>query len=255
MLIVYIECVLVPLGQTQIQPPHEGERSALGLCLLPDAMTAGDPSSRLRESLILHSFLGVSSLRVYSASVPGSVLDTIARLRARVSVDIIPWTAPVTMSQAAMESVVSKDCYYHSQTRFEFYTILSSQQVVIPSVKSDLKESLKTFRGQKGPNKIAVKVFCSEYPTEKTAKNVELPLASLKSSFFNRDLSDKAEGSIMKLSDEVGSGTVMIDEELSIHEYRDCEMYDISEKDQSAVHEDSALRFSKELVKYYHQFV
>jgi len=229
----------VPLGQTQIQPPHEGERSGLGLCLLPDTLGAGDHSPSLRENLILHSLLGVSSLRVYSASVSGSVLDTIASLRARgVSVDLIPWTAPGTMSQAVMESLVSKDCYYHSQTRFEFYMTLRSQQVLIPSGKSDLKESLKSFHSQKGPNKIPVKVFCSEYPTEKKAKNVELPLSSLKSTYYNKELSEKAEGSMIKLSDD--DNTLDDTEELSIHEYRDCEMYDISEKDESAVHDDSA---------------
>jgi len=244
----------VPQGQTPIQPPHEGERSGLGLCLLPDTLDAGDLSPRLRENLILHSLLGVSSLRVYSASVPGSVLDTIASLRARgVSVDLIPWTAPGAMSQAVMESLVGKDCYYHSQTRFEFYTTLRSQQVLIPSGKSDLKESLKTFHSQKGPNKIPVKIFCSEYPTEKKAKNVELPLSSLKSTYYNKELSEKAEGSMIKLSDD--DNTIDEPEELSIHEYRECEMYDISEKDESAVHDDSALRFSIELVKYYQQFL
>ena len=220
-------------------------------------MTAGDPGSSLRESLILHTFLGVTSLRVYSAGVPGSVLDIVAKLRARVAVDIVPWTAPVVMSQPMIESLVTRDCYHHSQTRFQFYAALSSQQVVIPSVKSDLKESLKTFRSQKGPNKIRVKVFCSEYPTEKKAKNVELPLASLKSSYYNKELSDKTEVSIIKLSDDDNSDIAKIDdnEELSIHEYRDCEMYDISEKDDSAVLDNTALRFSGELVKYYHQFL
>ena len=197
----------------------------------------------------------LTSLRVYSAGVPGSVLDIVAKLRTRVSVDIVPWTAPVVMSQPMMESLVTRDCYHHSQTRFEFYAALSSQQVVIPSVKSDLKESLKTFRSQKGPNKIRVKVFCSEYPTEKKAKNVELPLASLKSSYYNRELSDKTEASVIKLSDDEESDAAKIDEELSIHEYRDCEMYDISEKDDSAVLDNSALRFSGELVKYYNQFL
>ena len=107
------------------------------------------------------------------------------------------------MSQAVMESLVSKDCYDHSQTRFEFYTYTSlrSQQVLIPSGKSDLKESLKTVHSQKGPNKIPVKVFCSEYPTEKKAKNVELPLSSLKSTYYNKELSEKAVGSMIKLSD------------------------------------------------------
>ena len=126
--------------------------------------------------------------------------------------------------------------------------------MLIPSGKSDLKESLRAFHSQKGPNKIPVKVFCSEYPTEKKAKNVELPLSSLKSTYYNKELSDKAESILMKLSED---DKMMDDteEELSIHEYRDCEMYDISEKDESAVHDDSALRFSKQLVKYYQQFV
>ena len=100
-----------------------------------------------------------------------------------------------------------------------------------------------------------MKVFCSEYPTEKKAKNVELPLASLKSSYYNRELSDKTEASVIKLSDDEESDATKIDEELSIHEYRDCEMYDISEKDDSAVLDNSALRFSGELVKYYNQFL
>ena len=246
--------VSVPLGQTQIQPPPGGARSPLGVCLLPAPLTSADLSTGLRESLVLHHLLGVTSLRVYTSSVSGSVLHTISELRGSLSVDLVPWTAPVTLSQAVVESIVSRDCHYHSQSRFDFYTMLSSQQVLMPSGKSDLKESLKTFRSQKGPNKLAVKVFCSEYPTEKKAKNAELPFAVLRSTYYNRDLSDKAEGSIIKLRDDKTDQTDDA-EEISIHEYRDCDLYDISEKDESAVYDDTALRFSNELVNYYKKFL
>ena len=240
-----------PQRRVQIQQSSPADKSLINLCILPDSITAGDTAKSLQESLIFHSFVGVSSVRLYSDSVPSSVVNTVQKLRPHTNIEMVPWTSPGTVNNTVTDHIVSQDCYYHSQNKFDFYAVLNSRQVLMPLAHKSVPESLKNLKSSKGPNKLPVKMFCSEYPTEKKAKNLEFPISILKNTWYNRQLSEEEESSLVKLGAGGGNVTGTVGEELSINEYKDCERYDFSETDKSAVYEGKAMRFSADLVTFW----
>jgi len=245
-----------PQYQVQIQQPVTN-KSLMNICILPDSPLSGDNTKSLQESLIFHSFVGVNHIRLYSSALSGSVLRTLASLMksTNISIEVVPWNVPISLNSSVTETIVSQDCYYASRNRFDFYAVLNSHQIMMPLKQNNIQESLKLLNNsvKKGPNKVRVKMFCSEYPSEKKAKNLSIPISMLESTWYNKDLSK--DGTINAIGSEATDNTDdNLETVLSINEYRACDKYDISETDPSAVYEGNALKFSSKLVTYYRKF-
>jgi len=253
----------VPEYQIQIQLPESSDSSPMNICILPEPVTEGDNSQSIRENLIFHSFIGVSNLRVYASSVSKSVINTINKLKgeSKTNIEIVPWNPPVILNSTLIQNLLSKECYYLSQNSFNFYSVLNTKQLLMPLKHESLEDSLKqiTKSSSTGPQKLPVKIFCSEYPTEKKAKNLSFPVSLLQSTWYNKQMSEEAVGSINKLMK--GGGEVVSDnigdigDIVSINEYKACDKYDFSETDKSAVYEGNALRFQSSLVSFYKKFI
>jgi len=246
-----------PQHQVQIQQ-QVIIKSFMNICILPDSPVSGDNTKSLQENLIFHSFVGVTNIRLYSSALSGSVLRTITSLmrKTNTSIEVVPWNVPVGLNSSVMETVVSQDCYYASQNRFDFYSVLNSHQVLMPLKQNNVQESLKLLNNsvKRGPNKLLVKMFCSEYPSEKKAKNLSIPISLLESTWYNKDLSKDGSLNAIGSGEALDNATDDVESVLSINEYRACDKYDISETDPSAVYEGNALKFSSKLVTYYRKF-
>ena len=136
--------------------------------------------------------------------------------------------------------------------------VLNTKQLLMPLKHESLEDSLKqiTKSSSTGPQKVPVKIFCSEYPTEKKAKNLSFPVSLLQSTWYNKQMSDEAVGSINKLVKEGGEAVSdNIGDIVSINEYKACDKYDFSETDKSAVYEGNTLRFQSSLVSFYKKFI
>ena len=216
----------------------------------------------LVDSLVFHSLVRVDGIILYSSGLPGSVLTTAEKLMrdTNIAMSVNTWSNPREVNSSVIESLVSKDCYYRSKDKYKNYAVINSHQVLVPRTKGTIGESFeelsKTGALKRGPNKLRVKKFCSEYPTEKRAKNLQVPISLLEYTYYSKKMS-QVTVSVVSLtsSDGVGDGAVQgVDEILSINEYKDCDDYDIKETDEDAVYESSGLRFFSELVKHYSKY-
>ena len=79
----------------------------------------------------------------------------------------------------------------------------------------------------------------------------------LESSWYNKQLSENEEISLVKLSDdkEPVKDDKVLTEELSLNEYRACDKYDFSETDENSVYQNFALKFSTDLISYYRKLL
>ena len=249
----------------QISPAQSSSNSSqsslINVCITPEVSGGGDLVKSLQNSLIFHSFVGVSSIRLYSRAVSQSVMQTIQSLLAssNTSVQILTWNLPHDVDSAVTSQIISHDCYYSSRHIFQFYSVLNSFQVFMPTQTGKLGDALLSLEHslQKGPNKVGVKKYCSEYPTEKKAKGLSIPIPMLESSWYNKQLSENEEISLVKLSDdkEPVKDDKVLTEELSLNEYRACDKYDFSETDENSVYQNFALKFSTDLISYYRKLL
>ena len=226
---------------------------------MPASLQEEDISKILVDSLVFHSLVGVDGITLYSSGLPGSVIGTAEKLMKDTSVviSVCTWSNPLEVNSSVIESLVSTDCYYRSKDRFENYAVINSQQVLIPintdTVKEAFKDLTKTGSLKKGPNKLLVKRFCSEYPTEQRAKKLTVPISQLEYTKYNKPLSQDIRTIVSLVGDESGeTGSQDVGDSLGLHEYRDCDNYDLKETD--TVYEPSALRFFSELVKHYSKY-
>lgn len=160
-----------------------GKEAEVVVCFGPDDPTAagaGRPmtSSLLAEQILLQNHFGVNYFVVYDAGVPSGFLEAI-RKRQQASPDsskplhvsIQPWNAPVSSALAMA------DCHLRTRDRFESYVYLEAGQVVVPLTSSErtvgrvIKDtsalSLSQGRRTGGKYNLAVRKFCSEYPSAK----------------------------------------------------------------------------------------
>ena len=247
------------LKPVQISPPspHNSHSPLINICIHQDDSQTGDISKILRDTLIFHSFVGVSNIRLYSSALSHSVLQTIHSVQSSTdtSVTIVPWSPPSGVNSSVSSQVISNDCYYFSsQGSFQYYAVLNTHTVIMPGIRTKLSESLGKIEAslKKGPNKVMLKKFCSEYPTEKKAKGLSIPITMLESSWYNRELSPEEGAVIVRLSGKDSSeSSSELGEELSFNEYKACDRFDISETDSSAVYENHAFKYSSDLISYY----
>ena len=233
----------------------------INLCVVPASLQEEDISKVLLDSLVFHSLVGVDGITLYSSGLPGSVIRTAEKLMKETSVvmSVSTWSNPVEVNSSVIESLVSTDCYYRSKDRFENFAVINSQQVLIPLTTNTLKEAFKelskTGSMKKGPNKLLVKKFCSEYPTEKRAKNLAVPITQLEYTQYNKLLSQETRPLVsLAASEESEMTSPAVGDFLGINEYRDCDNFDTKETDADTVYEPSAMRFFSELVKHYSKY-
>ena len=166
------------------------------------------------------------------------------------------WSNPLEVNSSVIESLVSTDCYYRSKDKFENFAVINSQQVLMPLTTNTLKEAFKDLSKagslKKGPNKLLVKKFCSEYPQEKRAKNLAVPITPLEYTQYNKLLSQETRTIVSLSGDETEVASQGVGDILGINEYRDCDNFEMKETD--TVYEPSALRFFSELVKHYSKY-
>ena len=252
--------ISAPRHRIQVQQTSklEGSRSLINLCVAPASLQEEDISKVLLDSLVFHSLVGVDGITLYSSGLPGSVITTAEKLMKDTSVvmSVSTWSNPLEVNSSVIESLVSTDCYYRSKNRFENFAVINSQQVLVPLTTNTLKEAFKdlskTGSLKKGPNKLLVKRFCSEYPQEKRAKNLEVPITQLEYTQYNKLLSQETRTIVSLAGEESEAASQAVGDIVSINEYRDCDNEDLKEAD--TVYEPSALRFFSELVKHYSKY-
>ena len=136
----------------------------------------------------------------------------------------------------------------------------------MPTQETKIQEALQQTKLEQGPNQIQVRKFCSEYPNDKKSSHLSKPVALLQSTYYHKTLSEGQTATLVhrsassKSKPSVNDKTETKDEteELFVNEYGSCDRYDFSEKDPSAVYENSALRFVSSLpafMKNYGYFV
>ena len=170
-----------------------------------------------------------------------------------------PWNVPVKLPAEVVTSLVTKDCYYQSRGSYQHYTVLSSNQVLMPKQgKKSLRDSLLAMKQKAvlstGPNTVSVMKFCSEYPSDKKSKNFAISISILESTLYNKQLSEGASISLHYLGDVAGEASEKVEEFVSVNEYSDCDRYDFSESDKTAGYQADALIFSTDLINLYKRF-
>ena len=104
-----------------------------------------------------------------------------------------------------------------------------------------------------GDGRVELGVLSSEYPQEQRAKKLTVPITQLEYTQYNKPLSQDSRTIVSLVGDESGeTGSQSVGDSLGLHEYRDCDNYDLKETD--TVYEPSALRFFSELVKHYSKY-
>ena len=258
--ILIFENISAPKHRIQVQQSSklEGARSLINLCVVPASLLEEDISKILVDSLVFHSLVGVDGITLYSSGLPGSVIRTAEKLMKETSVvmSVSTWSNPLEVNSSVIESLVSTDCYYRSKDKFENFAVINSQQVLMPLTTNTLKEAFKDLSKagslKKGPNKLLVKKFCSEYPQEKRAKNLAVPITPLEYTQYNKLLSQETRTIVSLSGDETEVASQGVGDILGINEYRDCDNFEMKETD--TVYEPSALRFFSELVKHYSRY-
>ena len=233
-------------------------KSTLNICILPQP-TPQDSTRQLRESIIFHSLVEADSLRLYYGGISPSLLETVNKLKeVEMSISLTPWNVPVYLTARVMTSLITKDCYYQSRDMFQHFAVLSSSQVLMPRNKKSLKESFLLMKQNAalsaGPNKIPVKKFCSEYPSDKKSKNFAVSISILESTLYNKQLSEGSSISVHALGNVAGEASDKVEEYLGVNEYGDCDRYDFSESDKTAGYQADALRFSKDLLQLFSKY-
>ena len=163
-------------------------------------------------------------------------------------------------------SLLEQDCYVQSKLHALNYILLQPNQILMPTQETKIQEALQQTKLEQGPNQIQVRKFCSEYPNDKKSSHLSKPVALLQSTYYHKTLSEGQTATLVHRSASSKSKPTANDktetkdetEELFVNEYGSCDRYDFSEKDPSAVYENSALRFVSSLpafMKNYGYFV
>ena len=242
-----------PEHRIQVQRSSKVEtKSLMNICVLPAGLEEGDVSKILVDSLVYHSLVGVDGVTLYSSGLPGSVVSTAENLMkdTNIAISVKTWSKPREMESSVISSLVSKDCYYAGRDKFQHYVVLNSHQLLVPSTKDTLKETLRAFK--RGPNKTQVKRFCSEYPTEKRAKNLEVPITVLEYTYYSKKYSKETVDIVSLVGGDDGGED--LENVISVNEYKDCDDYDLKTDDEDAVYDSSGLRYFSSLVKHHSKY-
>jgi len=249
----------VPVTQshTVINKSKTSQKQFLQVCLSPSPSPM-DTAAALRENLLLHTFLGVRTILVYSVSLPPSVLATINSLRSRARLNLAPWNPPPSLPPALTSTLVAFDCYHRARHSHEAWMVLTTDQILLPRISTSLTEAAKQLVQGKaltqGPNPVPLKRFCSEYPTEKQTRSFNITLRVFESTFYNKQLSKDENINLNSLEASAGARTASGSDLLTVNEYGACDRHDFSATDKDAQYEPDTLRLSKDFIQYYNKY-
>merc|ERR1712203_364042 len=239
-----------------VASPYQGTaKQFLQLCILAPPSPV-DNSVGLKESLLLHTFLRVRSIQVYSPSLPPSVVATMASLRPRAKLVAAPWHPP-PLSHHLISTLAAWHCHQTSRLSHESWLLLSPDQVLLPTSAASLSEASKQLlQGHlaQGPQSLPVRRFCSEYPTEKQASLLNPSIRVFQSTFYNKQLSKETFAELNWLESSSGIPSVKAEDVLMVNEYGECQRHDFSATDKDAQYEAGAMRFAKEFILYCNKY-
>jgi len=236
--------------------PGNVSKSGLQICILPDRTTQ-DSTSKLRESLIFHRLVEVDGARLYAGGgISTSLVDTVNKMRGEMDISVGTWNIPLLIPDTVVDSIISTDCYYQSRAKYQYYTVLSSTQVMMPHTYQTVRKTLASTPIKQGPRQLQIRKFCSEYPSDKKSKNFPLSISILQSTLYNKQLSKDVTISIYSLGGTEDTGvnesSASLEQILTVNEYVDCDRYEDSDK--TAGYQADALRFSKDLINLFKKY-
>jgi len=230
----------------QVPFVSSAEKSILQICVLPPEKP-GEQAAALKEFFLLHAFLGVKEFIVYSPALPHSFIKTAIKVQAELNVQVrhFPWSPPVGLSQPQQLKLITQSCYYNSK-HAENYILLQHNHLLLPNHSANLTTSLSKTSLEAGPNSLEVRKFCSEYPNDPRSAGLSRPPAFLQSTHFNTELSKGLSAQLYHAGPGRTSGlTSDSGLEVRVHEYGPCQRFDISELDDTAVHDPDPISFIK----------
>merc|ERR1712179_237868 len=131
--------------------PGNVSKSGLQICILPDRTTQ-DSTSKLRESLIFHRLVEVDGARLYAGGgISNSLVDTVNKMRGEMDISVGTWNIPLLIPDTVVDSIISTDCYYQSRAKYQYYTVLSSTQVMMPHTYQTVRKTLASTPIKQGP--------------------------------------------------------------------------------------------------------
>ena len=233
-------------------------KSGLQICILPDR-AAQDSTSKLRESLIFHRLVEVDGARLYAwGGISTSLVATVNKMRGEMEISVGTWNIPVLIPDTIVDSIISTDCYYQSRSKYQYYIVLTSDQVLMPHTYQSVRKTLLSTTVKQGPRQLQIRKFCSEYPSDKKSKNFPLSIPILQSTLYNKQLSKNVTISIHSLGGTEdthgGESSASLEQILTVNEYVYCDRYDVSETDKTAGYQADALRFSKDLITLFKKY-
>jgi len=263
--------VVIPVTPNQ----RDANRLSLSICVLPPPRSdqPSDPTAILLQSLLFHTLVGAPRILVYSGALPHSVLRVAQLLQSATTHQITfrPWYRPLaglaSLTTAQEEKLLALDCYLHNQDA-ENYIILRQSQLLMPRSATNLSELLQHTNLGVGPNPLQVRRFCSEYPDDKTSATLPRRVLMLQSTYYNKRLStsvdtggNSIDADMSAVAELVHTGHARsnlpthVKTELLVNEYGTCHRYDFSANDKTAVHDKSALKYTKTLLDAYKKYV
>lgn len=162
-----------------------------------------------------------------------------------------PWNPPGPLSRAQTLRLVTQDCYQHSRYA-DNYILLEDNQILMPRVGENLTQVILESNLAPGPNSIAVRRFCSEYPNDKKSSTLLRPISILQSTYFNKKLSEGLEQNLFHSGAGVSTSS-LLSSALSVNEYGPCDKYDFNEQDHTAVYDPTALKFMKSITTLFNK--
>jgi len=267
----------------QVEPPASSDPLAtpanLHICILPPDRQ-DDRSTFLKQSLVFHAVMGVSSVTVYSPALPHSVMRTAAKLHKQYNTKIrlVQWSPPPSLSGEEGRGVLNRDCYHTSRPASN-YILLQDTQVLMPRVELD--SALSRARIDPGPNKVNLRRFCSEYRNEEVegkGEGASMPL--LLQTYFNKDLSKGLTSTLYHSSSSSSAATApdspllqpdhqardglapgwdlepadlqqQASDLLAVNDYAACDRFDFTETDANAQVDRNAAKFSEKFRAFF----
>ena len=208
----------------------------------------------------MHNFFGIKDFHVYDNGLTNKFTQTMSsdKLPILTNVNLVPWNVPAALSQEITDYLVRSDCEYRAQAMgYSTVIVLSLSQILVPrsgatSIKTALKQTLK-----KGKLSIHVLRFCSEYP-EENPRYLEHNIVSLRQSIYNTDLSSGLYEEIWYKGQGSSGGALgafkVSQDELAVHDYGNCDNYDLDVKGPESVRDRTISRQAKEIETKYGQF-
>jgi hypothetical protein len=217
-------------------------------CLAPQPLHV-DSTYQALENVLLHHFLGLDHFHVYDGGLTNRFMQILSadKKEFNLKVAILPWNVPVApLSSADAHFLVQTDCHMRAKAQgFGTSITLELSQILVPrSGAKTIRQALDQSQ-KKGQLIVDVLKFCSEYPEDMT-KTHERKIVALQQSIYNSDLSS---GHSVRLSHKSRTGDQhkVSRDELAVHDYSDCNNYDMDIRGAESVRDRTITRLAAKI--------